>query len=380
MSELCLLTAVSLATVQSNAIHQLTDTISGGVVQADHEVYPPEEDCAESQVSSTPPLQNVASVEDSAQPEFSPLQSRTSRVEQLNAPLVEEQASPRPASSLQDQKPVPLPEPSVPLDPSPAETTPSSIQPHPADLLARTYVPPTKAVRPSSGRQFFRQRQTALQSGQSYTRIAADSFSEYWLHSTYEPSHEDWLALLSREAEAMARGQGNNRLTVMVGDSISLWFPTEYMPRYRFWLNQSISGDTAVGTLQRLSLFEKTNPDIIHVMIGINDLRQGVTDQQLLTTQGQIIRRLRWQHPQAQVIVHSLLPTRLESLPSDRIRRINSQMGAIATQEGAQVLDLHRYFTDESGQLNATLTTDGLHLNGEGYALWYSILSQMSLT
>ncbi|MEB3210365.1 MAG: GDSL-type esterase/lipase family protein [Leptolyngbyaceae bacterium] len=272
----------------------------------------------------------------------------------------------------------------IPSLPAPDLTPPSllaevnAIQPTAAGL-EQISVPRTKTLRPSSGRQFYRQRQTALQTGQSYTRITPDQFSESWLPATYEPSHEDWVSLLAHEARAMARGQGPNRLTIMVGDSISLWFPTEYMSRHQFWLNQSISGDTATGTLGRLDLFAGTNPDVIHLMIGINDLRRGTSDLQLLETQRRIIRRLRQQHPHAQVIVHSLLPTRMMSLPSDRIRRINQQLGAIAIQEGAHLLDLHRYFVDSNGQLNSALTTDGLHLNASGYALWYQVLNQMRL-
>lgn len=337
MSELCLLAAVSLATAQS-PFSQATDLAHGTVRQPESVV--PSSHASDDNICIDPPHLSTTNHPTplQPQPEFSP--------------------SP-PSNSI----------------PSPHFLTHPPTHP-----LIHSPPSPPKPPRPSSGRQFFQQRRTALQAGQSYTRIEASRFSERWLHSTYEPSHEDWLALLSREAQAMAGGQGDNRLTVMVGDSISLWFPPEYMPRSRFWLNQSISGDTATGTLQRLSFFEKTNPDMIHVMIGINDLRQGVSDQQLLATQQQIIRRLRQQHPQARVMVHSLLPTRLESLPGDRIRRINAQLEAIALQEGAQLLNLHRYFVDESGQLNAMLTTDGLHLNEAGYALWYSILNQTCLT
>lgn len=245
--------------------------------------------------------------------------------------------------------------------------------------LAHVAVPATKARRPASGRQFFRQRWVALQTGRSYTRLASDSFAQQWVNATYQPSHEDWIQLLSQEANAMARGQGNNRLTILLGDSISLWFPTDYMARYRFWLNQSISGDTAAGALQRLTLFAQTNPDTIHVMLGINDLRQGASDAQLLRNQQQIVRRLRQQHPQAQVIVHSILPTRWLSLPGDRISSINQRLEAIASQEGAQFLNLHPYFMDAQGMLRADLTTDGLHLNAQGYALWYRILSHLNL-
>ncbi|MGB3493572.1 MAG: GDSL-type esterase/lipase family protein [Elainellaceae cyanobacterium] len=246
-------------------------------------------------------------------------------------------------------------------------------------LLARIAVPQTKAVRPASGSQFFRQRWVALRAGRSYTRLDTDSFAQQWRNATYQPSHEDWVQLLAQEANAMARGQGNNRLTVLLGDSISLWFPSDYMARYRFWLNQSISGDTAAGTIRRLSLFSRTRPDTIHVMLGINDLRRGVSDAQLLNDQRYIMRRLRQQHPQAQIVVHSILPTRLHYLPSDRIQPINRQLEAIAQQEGVQFLDLQPYFADSQGNLRADLTTDGLHLNPQGYATWYRVLAHFRL-
>lgn len=246
-------------------------------------------------------------------------------------------------------------------------------------LLARIAVPQTKAVRPASGSQFFRQRWAALQAGRSYTRLDPDSFAQQWLNATYQPSHEDWVSLLAQEANAMARGQGNNRLTILLGDSISLWFPADYMARYRFWLNQSISGDTAAGTIRRLSLFSRTRPDTIHVMLGINDLRRGVSDAQLLNDQRYIMRRLRQQHPQAQIVVHSILPTRLDYLRSDRIQPINRQLEAIAQQEGVQFLDLQPYFADAEGNLRTDLTTDGLHLNPQGYAMWYRVLSHFRL-
>jgi lysophospholipase L1-like esterase len=65
---------------------------------------------------------------------------------------------------------------------------------------------------------------------------------------------------MAQEARAIAGGQGNNRLEVVVGDSFGLWLPPELLPRDRLWLNQSISGDTTAGILQRVRLFANTRP------------------------------------------------------------------------------------------------------------------------
>lgn len=233
--------------------------------------------------------------------------------------------------------------------------------------------------RPSSGGQMYVQRRSALRAGQTYTRLPVDSFQSDWQGATLQPTYEEWVDLLNQEAQSMARGQGSNRLTVMVGDSLSLWYPTEQLSSDRFWLNQGISGDTSAGVLRRLSAFDQARPDRIHVMVGINDLRRGASDEELLSNIHQIMQRLRQQHPDAEVVVHSILPTRLPALPSDRIQTLNQQIARLAQAEQVSYLDLQVYFTDAAGVLHRDLTTDGIHLSQRGYAMWRLALQQFNL-
>jgi lysophospholipase L1-like esterase len=230
-----------------------------------------------------------------------------------------------------------------------------------------------------SGSQLYQQRVMALRAGRQYTRLPANSFWQTWVNATYQPTYQEWVSLLSQEAGAMARGQGSNRLTILLGDSLSLWYPPEQLPSDRFWLNQGISGDTTAGVLRRLSAFAQTRPDTIHVMLGINDLRHGATDAEVINNLRQIMRNLHRDHPQAQIFVHSILPTRLATIPSDRIQHINNSLAYIAKQEQVNYLDLSTYFTDEQGNLRLDLTTDGLHLNPRGYAMWQWALRSHNL-
>lgn len=242
--------------------------------------------------------------------------------------------------------------------------------------LPTTPFPPTlfETVRPQSGPQLYAQRVAALRAGRLYTRLTPDSFYDQWRNATRQPSNQQWRSLLTQEANAIAAGQGTNRLTVVVGDSLSLWMPSEWLPQDQFWLNQGISGDTTAGILQRLSAFDRTRPTTIHVMAGINDLKNGVPEAEVVANLHQIMRQLKQRHPQAHIVIHSILPTRWPNLSSDRIQRVNQQVATLAAQEGVDFLNLEQVFADNSGNLRRELTTDGLHLNPSGYQVWQSAI------
>ena len=236
---------------------------------------------------------------------------------------------------------------------------------------------PQSTIAPTSGSQLYVQRVAALKAGKLYTRLPSNSFESLWAKGTLlqQPTHEQWKLLLEQEAKAVAKGQGSNRLAILVGDSLSMWFPSQSLPYGQLWLNQGISGENSGQILKRLSAFAKTRPNTIYVMAGTNDLRQGASDRIILDNIRQIVRRLRSNHPQAQVVVQSVLPTRLKNIPNERIYNLNQQIAAIAQQEGTGFLNLYSVFADEQGQLQQDLTTDGIHLSRRGYQVWQEALN-----
>jgi lysophospholipase L1-like esterase len=255
----------------------------------------------------------------------------------------------------------------------------------PANLAINPYLPQPLAqpnllqpngngIRPRSGSQLYQQRLEALRQGKTYTRLSTDSFLDKWANASQPVTHDQWLALLKQEATAMTKGQGKNRLTVILGDSISQWLPNEQLSSDRFYLNQGISGDTTGGVLQRLSALDQVHPNTIYVMVGVNDLKNGKTDQEILANLQKIMQRLRQTHPQAKVIINSVLPTRLVTIPSDRTIPLNQQISQLAEQEGVSYLALTSAFADSDGTLRREFTTDGLHLSPPGYAVWTSAL------
>lgn len=128
-------------------------------------------------------------------------------------------------------------------------------------------------------------------------------------------------------------------------------------------------------------------------MIGINDLLRDVDDTTILADQQQIIQDLKAMHPSSSIVVQAILPhagdrstwegkEQLLALPNQRIQDLNQQLAMIAADEGVEYLDLEPIFSDSKGNLRTDLTTDGLHLNDNGYRVWASVLQihqQMSL-
>lgn len=229
--------------------------------------------------------------------------------------------------------------------------------------------------RPVTGAQLYQFRAAALQAGELYTQVAPYQYISQWQRAFVSPTHGDWQALLAAEATAMARRQGQAPLTVIVGDSLALWLPVNELPSGQLWLNQSISGETTTHMLGRLHYFANTRPQTVHLMAGINDLKNGVPEAQVIDNFYQMMARLKQQHPQARLVVYSILPTRLREVSSDRIQRVNQRLAALATHQGATYVDLHTTFSDSQGLLRADLTTDGLHLSSQGYTLWQAALA-----
>jgi len=281
--------------------------------------------------------------------EFSPIEPRTHRISELITPFL-----PTPTTAEETREPLPTQQP-IPK-------------------------PQSTATTPISGTQLYYQRLVALKTGRIYTRLPADSFQSFWAKAAgkgtllEKPTHQQWLRILEQEAKAVGKGQGSNRLAILLGDSLSMWFPSERLPGGKIWLNQGISGENSGQILNRLSAFSSTKPANIYVLAGINDLRQGATNAVILDNLHQIVRRLRLNHPNSQVIVQSILPTRLTTIPNERIRKLNEQISIIAQQEGAGYLNMHNLFADSQGQMRQDLTTDGLHLTQRGYEVWQDAL------
>ena len=59
------------------------------------------------------------------------------------------------------------------------------------------------------------------------------------------------------------------------------------------------------------------------------------------------------------------------------IPEINKRLKALAKEKGVDYIDLFPLFTEKGNHvLRADLTTDGLHLNEEGYKIWVKAIKK----
>jgi lysophospholipase L1-like esterase len=210
------------------------------------------------------------------------------------------------------------------------------------------------------------------------------------LGTRHSLDYEQWVALLAAEAEAMVAIEAPHQ-TILLGDSLTLWFPANMLPGRRTWLNQAISGEKSTGLRDRLYLLDQTSPEAVFIMVGINDLIWGGSEADLVYNVRKIVNYLHQTHPQTRVVVQSILPhggematwegrDRLVTVAPDQIRTVNVQLKAVAAETGAEFLDLYPLFVNGEGYLRADLTTDGLHLNQDGYMVWRTALALLNET
>ncbi len=197
--------------------------------------------------------------------------------------------------------------------------------------------------------------------------------------------YQQWVALLQAEAEA-AITINALRQNVLLGDSITLWFPSDMLPGRKTWLNQAISGENSGGLLNRLYVLDNNDVEAFFIMVGINDMLWGGKDEDLAYNVRSMVNYLRKNHPDAKIVVQSILPhggdsaswegrDKLKDIPPSRVKAVNEDLKLIAAELGVDYLDLFPLFANGEGFMQSELTTDGLHLNEDGYMIWRTAIA-----
>lgn len=138
--------------------------------------------------------------------------------------------------------------------------------------------------------------------------------------------------------------------------------------------NRGICGDTTEGILNRLDKVIEAQPRKIFLLIGINDINQGRAVGDIFKSYSQIVASIKVLSPRTQVMMQSLLPVNNQKFPNhgvnDKVRALNSKLQELANELSFQYINLFSVFLDSNQELDAQYTTDGIHLNGQGYLLW----------
>ena len=151
----------------------------------------------------------------------------------------------------------------------------------------------------------------------------------------------------------------------------------EWLPEFNV-INLGVAGETTEGLASRMEHVLRDYPgaDYYLIMSGINNI--AMDDYSFLDTYRWIIRKLKESSPDSKVIVHSILPCRIEFIDNNEIKKTNEKLRDIAEAEGVHYLDLYDRFVDHNGEaVSEYLLDDGVHLSNAGYRVWLDVLRKI---
>ena len=122
----------------------------------------------------------------------------------------------------------------------------------------------------------------------------------------------------------------------------------------------------------------------IYLMLGVNELGWNGTDM-FRTHAGNLLQRLKEDHPDAEIVVQSLLPVSAEQdakgsyVNNQRILVYNQIWMELAEENGCDYVNIAEAVTGEDGCLPADMSFDGVHLNRAGCRAWLDYLRTHSV-
>jgi Lysophospholipase L1 and related esterases len=171
---------------------------------------------------------------------------------------------------------------------------------------------------------------------------------------------------------------------IFIGDSITdggEWCTLFNNPSI---FNFGISGDGTEGILARIGTAARLTPKKLFMMIGINDLAKGMSPDTIAKNIEKITDELKAKSPRTTVYLQSVLPVNASLKMFDnhvnkgaQIIALNKLIKSLCERKGYVFIDLYSAFKQPDSDLMSTkYTNDGLHLLGDGYLLWSSLIKE----
>lgn len=135
--------------------------------------------------------------------------------------------------------------------------------------------------------------------------------------------------------------------------------------------NRGIVSDVTIGYLHRLQYIIKLHPKLCFIEGGVNDIYANVPVPEVFQNITQIVDSLR-NHNIIPILQSALLVGIKWHDAADKNKQISyldSLLSEYAQKYSIEFINLNPLLT-QNGLLKDELTTDGVHLNAAGYALW----------
>lgn len=159
---------------------------------------------------------------------------------------------------------------------------------------------------------------------------------------------------------------------VFLGDSITQYAEWDELLSNSKAINRGIGSDTTNGVVSRLDQIVKISPSKVFLMVGINDLTQGVSIQEIEKNYNVILTNLE-KFKGINIYIQSVLPINTSMaanvVSDDKIIELNKRIALLAENHNVKYIDIYNIFAS-NGQMPDEYTVDGVHLTGIAYTLW----------
>ncbi len=171
---------------------------------------------------------------------------------------------------------------------------------------------------------------------------------------------------------------------VFLGNSITdggEWFEIFSNPRIK---NRGISADIAQGVFDRLGSITSGKPAKIFLLIGINDVSHNVTADSIVRAIAKIATAVERESPHTRLYIQSVFPVNEDfckylgaTQRGNVVLDINKGLRELCAERGLTYVDVYSALKEKNSEkLDPRYTNDGLHLMGDGYFIWKSVLKR----
>lgn len=170
---------------------------------------------------------------------------------------------------------------------------------------------------------------------------------------------------------------------LFLGDSITDKWPSkglESWVRFAHYqpANFGISGDRTEHVLWRITNGELDGiqPKVTVIMVGTNNIGHFNDEKAEWTADGikKIVEVVHEKLPKTKVLLLGVFPRARPKVTGKKIEAINRIISKLGDAEKTVYLDIGQKFLDTTGEPSTEIMPDGLHLNANGYEIWYEAM------
>ena len=169
---------------------------------------------------------------------------------------------------------------------------------------------------------------------------------------------------------------------VFLGDSLTESFDLKKYFSKNNLRNRGISGNMTEHVIYRLEEIFNAKPAMLFLMIGINDIYQGINTDLVIKNIARILNEIKEKSPQTVIYCQSILPVNEANLLSfdninSKVYQVNNSLRDFCTKNNISFIDIHPDFLNQKGQMDEKYTYDGVHLTEPGYLHWSGLIKDL---